>query len=266
MSIIYENKVYKFTSFLTNRLGATAHLHSHIEIVYLLDGSSTAWIDDRKYEMKAGDLFISFPNQVHRYTTSQYEKAWVLIISDDLCSEFNYWFKNFIPKSNLLCSGSVDNEMIEQLILQINQFNGKKTSEIETINLKGILLCLLSTIFMGLEFTEERISEVSTIKQMLDYCSAHFTDELTLEMLEKELHINKYYISHLFSKKLKIKFNDYINNLRVDRATKLLRETDMNMTEIATGSGFSTSRTFNRSFLKLMGETPSEYRKKLNSV
>ena len=51
MSIFYENKVYKFHSFLTERLGVGAHLHSHIEVAYLLEGESTVWIDDKKYNM-----------------------------------------------------------------------------------------------------------------------------------------------------------------------------------------------------------------------
>ena len=261
MSVSYEIRNQDICCRRGNRLRASAHLHSDIEIVLMLEGHSTAWVDDSEYPLVPGDLFITFPNQVHRYVTTEYEDYCILLFPGEICSEFNSWFKNYVPKSNVLHDGEFDAKKIKQLIPMICKFSGKELSEIDAIEAKGLLLSLMATIFNQLEFTEEKMAEVSAMKQMLSFCTANYTEELSLELLEKELHINRFYISHLFSKKLKIKFNDYINSLRVAHASKLLRETDMNMTDIVAASGFATSRTFNRAFLKIMGETPSKYRK-----
>ena len=78
--------------------------------------------------------------------------------------------------------------------------------------------------------------------------------------LEQELHLNKYYISHLFSQTLGIRFNDYLHYLRISEACKLLRNTDYSITEIGDAVGYNTPRTFNRAFLKQTGTTPTEYR------
>jgi AraC-like DNA-binding protein len=80
-------------------------------------------------------------------------------------------------------------------------------------------------------------------------------------MLEEELHLSKYYISHLFGDKLGIRFNDYINSLRISEACRLLRTSTLSVTEISDASGFGTLRTFNRAFMKQMGMSPSEYRR-----
>ena len=80
-------------------------------------------------------------------------------------------------------------------------------------------------------------------------------------MLERELHLNKYYISHLFSSKLGIRFNDYVNSLRVSQACRLLRDTEMPITEISDAVGFNTQRTFNRAFARFRGCSPGEYRR-----
>ena len=72
---------------------------------------------------------------------------------------------------------------------------------------------------------------------------------------------SKYYISHLFSMKLKVRFNDYINSLRINDACRQLRQTDKTVTEISECVGFNTLRTFNRAFIKQVGTSPSEYRK-----
>jgi AraC-like DNA-binding protein len=78
--------------------------------------------------------------------------------------------------------------------------------------------------------------------------------------LERDLHISKYYISHVMSQKLNIGFNDYVNSLRISSACRLLRKSDRSITEISELVGFNTLRTFNRAFFKQMGVTPSDYR------
>ena len=97
---------------------------------------------------------------------------------------------------------------------------------------------------------------------MVDFCAKHYTEDLSLAILERELHLSRYYISHLFTKKLQIGFNDYLNSLRTEHACRLLCEQEHSVTEIGRLSGFSNPRTFNRAFLKQTGMTPSEYRKK----
>ena len=103
--------------------------------------------------------------------------------------------------------------------------------------------------------------ENQAMKAIVQYCSQNFTKELSLAILEKELHLSKYYISHLFGDKLGIRFNDYINSLRISEACRLLRMSDMNITEVSNASGFGTLRTFNRSFMKQMGISPSDYKR-----
>jgi YesN/AraC family two-component response regulator len=105
--------------------------------------------------------------------------------------------------------------------------------------------------------------ELSALKNIVDYCSRNYTKEISLETLSKELHISKYYISHLFGSRLNMRFNDYVNSLRVSEACRLLRATTMGITDISAQVGFNTLRTFNRSFVKQMGQSPSEYRRRL---
>ncbi len=262
MDIRYENKKQEIICERRASLTAGAHLHSHIELVYMVDGHTTVWVDDTEYALKQGDVFIAFPNQVHRYMTTSFENSWLLIFPEELCQEYNSWFKSFVPTSNVLTSGSFDAHRLLELIHTLSRYSNRQLDEFETIDAKGLVLSLLSVVLSKMNFTEEKMAETSVIKQMLGFCAANYTEELSLELLEKELHINRFYISHLFSKKLKIKFNDYVNSLRVTHACKLLRESDMNMMDIVSASGFTTVRTFNRTFLKMIGETPSKYRKK----
>jgi AraC-like DNA-binding protein len=103
--------------------------------------------------------------------------------------------------------------------------------------------------------------ENQAMRSVVQYCSRNFTKDLSLAILEEELHLSKYYISHLFGDKLGIRFNDYINSLRISEACKLLGNSDLSVTEISERVGFNTLRTFNRAFVKQIGLAPSEYRR-----
>ena len=74
------------------------------------------------------------------------------------------------------------------------------------------------------------------------------------------MHLNKYYISHIFNERLNISFTDFINSLRIEHACSLL-ERGANITEVALSSGFSSVRTFNRVFLQTLNTTPRDYLK-----
>ncbi len=101
----------------------------------------------------------------------------------------------------------------------------------------------------------------SALRSVIVYCTRHYGEDISLTILEDKLGLNRYYISHLFSGKLGMKFNDYINSLRVSEACKMLLNSDDSVTDICFHVGFETLRTFNRAFVKNTGKTPSEYRK-----
>ena len=72
--------------------------------------------------------------------------------------------------------------------------------------------------------------------------------------MASRLHLSKFYISHLFSQKLHLSYSDYIRSLRISEACRLLTETSLGITEISYQVGFPTPRTFNRAFLKYVGD------------
>ena len=55
-------------------------------------------------------------------------------------------------------------------------------------------------------------------------------------------------------------FCQMLASLRVDKARRLLSESDMSVTEISYACGFGTERSFNRNFHSITGRTPTEYR------
>ncbi|MBE6655507.1 MAG: helix-turn-helix transcriptional regulator [Ruminococcaceae bacterium] len=104
--------------------------------------------------------------------------------------------------------------------------------------------------------------ETDVMKNIIHFCYENYDTDISLQTISDKLHISRYYISHLFNRKLHIGFNDYINSLRISRACEMLKLDDTPITEIAYSVGYNFIRTFNRCFQEIVGMTPKEYRRK----
>lgn len=260
---IFEKKTADFICIGSNgkkrRLDALLHLHYHVEIVCMLSGKTTAVTDSDEYTLTAGDVFVTFPNQVHSYVSEDDEDYYLFIVNPDLIPEIS--FECGFPKSSVL-KGAMENGEIAGIARALYELRKEDERPMRDQLIKGYLLAFFGNILPLFDFLSPSNIDSRATRDIIGYCSAHYAEPLSLEVLQNELHLSKYYISHLFSGKLGVSFNDYINSLRISHACRLLRREDAPITQIAGEVGFSTLRTFNRAFAKYNGMTPSEYRRR----
>ena len=110
-------------------------------------------------------------------------------------------------------------------------------------------------------YSRERYSGL--VRDVLNYVDFHYMEPLSLESLASKYAVNKNYLSTRFPKEVGMTVTDYINLTRVRRSLKLLSGTALSMPEIAERCGFSDANYFSRTFKKIHGTTPNEYRKSL---
>lgn len=245
------------------RLACMPHLHRDLEMVFMLDGSSVGYADTVRTEINAGDIFLTFPNQIHFYESFAPEKYWIYIFSPDLLPEFSQILSFSVPKEPLLRGVGSQPEikrLLTALVENEKRMKGSDDPYLHNLN-RGYLLSLFSLIIPQMELEQISLSDSGALRAIVAFCTSNFSENLSLSLLEEKLHLNKYYISHLFSKKLGLRFNDYINSLRVSEACRYLLNSDSSITEISEMVGFNTQRTFNRAFIKAIGMTPGEYRR-----
>ena len=264
MKIQYETRVVDLSirdaSVVGGTLTVSPHLHKHIEIVYMLSGSTRAMIDTDTYTVESGDLLVVFPNKIHSFTDIEVGIKYVLFIVDPYAiPELSQRFLTMNADSALIKNAS-RNQRLNSLVGMLADYENFPAEQRDLL-IRGYLLSFAAEFISMMDLGYARSDENMTIKSIVAYCSKNFTKELSLSVLEKELHLSKYYISHLFGDILNVKFTDYVNSLRISEACRLLRSTDHSVTEIASMAGFGTLRTFNRAFIKRMGVSPSVYRK-----
>ena len=260
MLFMLEKKDYAYGAWESEgHLSPTPHLHTHIEIVLVEKGVTHAIADDRECDMEAGDLFIAFPNQIHYYLDKTPTVSPVLlIVSPDICPEFNRIFKTMRPESPVLPAALL-NERIHHAVRGILDAYQRQESFTDS-EARGHLLVLFSEIFRAMPLAENGSCETDIMKNIIHFCYENYDTDISLGAIADALHISRYTVSHLFSRKLHTGFNDYINSLRISRACEFLRSGDMPITEIAYTVGYNAIRSFNRCFQEIMHMTPKEYR------
>lgn len=259
MIAFYETRKNDFVAQKREKLQCAAHLHHHLELVLFLEGESVGYADTEQCVICPGDAFLAFPDQVHRYEARGKEISYIFIVDPNLMPELSHFFNGRLPSSALLKGAAAD----AQILSLAEQLLGMKKAQtvLEKSIQRGLLLALFGKLLSRCNLTDTRTDGSHTFRAVVEYCSKNYQKELSLSILERELHVSKYYISHLFSDRMKLSFNDYVNSLRVAHACRHLCGTEMTVTQICSAVGFSTLRTFNRAFQKQMGQTPSEYRK-----
>lgn len=249
------------------KISCLPHLHKHLELVYMLGGTVKAIVDAHEYWIKPGDILLAFPNQVHAFEGDGCERYLLFIIDPSVISEYEDLLVMSSPCSPVI-SGLIQRKPhIDALFQALPDVSGRKGEEhpyCDSVR-HGYLLALFGELFREMQLESPKGTDATILRAIIDYCMKNYTSELSLSVLESELHVSKYYISHLFSEQMNVRFNDYINSFRISLACRYLEQSEKTVTEISHLVGFNTLRTFNRAFVKQVGVTPSAYRRRFKS-
>lgn len=262
MDIVYENKILPINYFLGPQLGRTVHMHKDLEAIYVRHGQAMAYADKNSYRLNSGDLFITFPNQIHYYETLKDGEFLVLIFSPNILHEIAAEVSGSIPDTNFFPAGDGEIEALFDKIYTARATAGKYTD----VALCGYIHLLMSMLLPRVTLKTVSVEKSSAFYSVIDFCTHNFQENITLDTVADRLHLSKYYISHLINRKIHQNFNEYINNLRIGEACNLLKETNLKITDISENVGFGTIRSFNRAFKQIMGVSPAEYRASISEL
>lgn len=102
--------------------------------------------------------------------------------------------------------------------------------------------------------------EPTGIKVMKEFIHEHFCENITLDTIASSAFLSSSYASRLFKKEMNISIMDYVLQLRMNEARKLLKDSDLQIDEISDKIGYTDSSYFTKVFRKSEGVTPSQYR------
>ena len=227
------------------------HMHQFIEIFVLLEGELKITVDDRTETIRAGQCAIIFSYQPHKYYSKMQNKARILLFSQAIMPDF---YKTVHGMFADKCVFTPDEKTMA--FLQSRIFDAKN---ILIYDIKGALYFLLSDFLKQATLIPSSKKAILP-ERIMSYIIEHLSEDITLEALAKNLGYTPHYLSGIINSIFDMNFSKVIACVRVDKARRLLRETDKTRTEICYECGFGSERSFHRQFKEITTRTPEEYR------
>lgn len=253
------------------------HLHDWYELVYVHSGKGSFFIDRTIYEMREGMLFIIPGNTIHRALPDKDEPVTstaiffspLLVEQPSYGESFSYLqcFEQSRKNRNykLECSRSL-RTLLETCINNIEEEHRR-----EKIGSRHAILLITQQLLLTI--TRESVGETKHkghgaligpiwMRDSLVYIDLHFTEDIGLRKLCILASVSPAHFSRVFKQFTGMNVTAFIIMKRMIRAKELLLEKDDNIATIASSCGFETLPHFHRIFKKIVGVTPSAFRKR----
>lgn len=107
---------------------------------------------------------------------------------------------------------------------------------------------------------EESEASVFVVNSALQYIQAHFAEHIRLSDVADSVYVSQWHLSKLINRHLCKSFFDILNEMRVEEAKRLLPDPSLKVHEIADRVGFSDVAHFSKTFKRIVGKSPVEYR------
>lgn len=261
-----------------------AHWHTSIEMLYFLQDSATVWIGSHHYQVHSGDLIIINAGEVHSATGEEGDTPTHLVlkvlpellyISDNNSFETNYLLpftiagftqNRLIPKDHLQ-----DSPVIPLIDEVYNEFHTRQYGYELSIqaNINKIFLWILrywQSKGMKLEqLFHQNSKDYARLKKLFEYVQNNYHQPIYLAEMAEICNMNDSYFSRYFKKLTGKTFVEYVNYIRLTEAEKLLLTTDLNITQIAFATGFSSASYFIKIYKKHRGTSPNKMKNQLLS-
>jgi len=246
------------------------HQHIEYELILFLEGAGLSFIGNSVDEFEVGDIFFIGSNVPHTF-----QKSGDLITSAVVIQfRDTFWGDGMldIPESkhiNSLLHNSrhglkitgKTKDKLRPLILQLQESKGFW----RIVKLCECLAILADTEeFKPVSTQEIKVmnhSDKERIERIVQYTMDNFKEEIRLETIAAVACMSPHAFCSYFKKRTRKTYVDFLNEIRIGYACKLLLTTEMNILSICFDSGFNNVANFNRQFLKVKQQKPSVYRR-----
>lgn len=259
------NRISGFSSMATN------HFHSEYEIYYLFSGDRYYFIKDRSYNIQPGDLVLIGSDQVHKtsFNMLPYHERIVVYYRPDYFDSISgedreLLLSVFQQDYPLLRLNLQERLTVEEMLLSLLQELTEKPPgyKLHITHMASELLLFTARALMKREAVpaEEPTPMQQKMTDIVRYINAHFGEPLDLDLLSSRFFISKSHLSRLFKDTTGFGFSEYVNLTRIKEAQRMLRDTRLSVTDISAATGFDNFSHFGKTFKKLAGASPRQYR------
>ena len=233
--------------------------HPMPELTYVDQGELHSVADGQDILLKQGDIAIFGPNQWHMHYADIGVAPRYVTITFDLEGV------DITPLLNRKFAAPQQAVTLIQQMLREQERMDEFSSDMIISQLSLLMLTLLreasAPTGAKLRTFNAIHSENEIIRQAQQYISTHVRQKLSVPLVAKQVDVSPSYLTALFHKNLQISPGEYIRRTKLQESKQMIRENNLNFTEIAAALQYSTVHHFSRQFKEKFGITPTEYAK-----
>lgn len=252
------------------------HCHYFYEFFYVLEGQCVHTIGGNSMLLGRGDCCLIQPGIYHALDVSDESIVINILIRR---STFRDYFYSILQGENALAeffmSSLINREKIDYILFQTahddalqaaildacQEFFQKEAyySELTNAIVMRILILLLRHHMVSCKMPENRADNTRKAMTYINYLRTN-PAEMTLSRVAEHFHYSPEYMSRSIRRTTGYTFSDLLARLRMENARRYLRDTTISVAEIGSMVGYETPEHFIRTFKKITGKTPREYR------
>lgn len=266
-TVFYVSKCKMLTS-------GVYHDHDFIELAYILSGKGKYLVDDKEYDVEAGDLVICNPGVKHTHIVSNHKEPTIEFISGFT----DFHFKNMPPNSLILNDGSCILHTTSELRQELNMHCYAMIAEREgskagryimfKTHLMQMLLLVMreqvdaeNSLQAGCNF--ESYNKNYAVNRIINYLNENYDKKISLEQIAHNMYLSPVYISKIFKEETGESPINYLIKIRLEKAKEILNNNESgSIKSIANQVGYDDVYHFSKLFKKYYGISPLYYRKR----
>ncbi|MGT2617120.1 AraC family transcriptional regulator [Clostridium perfringens] len=242
-------------------LGYNYEVLKNAVIHYVTKGYGTFKFNGKVFNLKQGDIFILLKGMQVEYVASiddPWEYYWIGF-SGSNANEY----LNRTSITNSCVANCEENSKIPQIILNMCEisktYNPSRSDDILLLKeLYSLLYALIEEFPKPFEYKDKELH--TYIQDALNFINSNYMHSITVQEIADYVNLSRSYLYKMFIKNLGISPQRYLINLRMYKATLLLKSTKLPIGEVASNVGYSDSLLFSKTFSKHFSMSPLNYR------
>ena len=272
---VEEHNSFACRKYRTPQFETSWHKHEEYELIVITEGHGTALIGDYVGEYKKGDVFFLSSNLPHWFRKTEQKMIGSAIVVHFLK---DFWGTPFLSmpemkKINQLLEG--DNNGL-QLIQSLQKKITTGIEQMEQATGVDRIQLLLNTLHLMSQSKQYKIITKgfdnnlnlkvnSAIDKIFTFSFKHFLETVTLAEVAAEVSMSIPTFCRFFKRNIKKSYFEFLKELRIGHACKLLRESNQPIIDICYKSGYNSWAHFSKQFKNVKEITPNQYRKQFKT-
>ncbi len=239
------------------------HWQDNIEVVHVISGTANILVDAKSYFLSKGQTLFIGPGEIHRFIKCEKDTKIILFIFRPTIIGCPF---PYLEGKKIINPVTSSLEMHTFLWSLINCYNNKRDYwELEAYSIIYSISSFVVNEFEWMtiekDIVKQRMYRLPMLKKILEYTQNNYNSKITLEEAAKKLSYSIYHFSRIFKQLMGMTYMEYLTDVRMKSAERLLIETEDSVSYISNECGFENIKTFNRLFKQKYSCSPTHFRK-----